>query len=98
VIAAFALDQNTLYLVLAVLVFLIVIFAIFKGRSVKLWFKNAGLQVGEEAKKPVPSAGTAGISGNVLDHATVDGSNVNVHIGNSVEYLSPDKKEEPPKQ
>lgn len=97
-IAAFAIDQRTLQLVLVVLVFLIVIFAIFKGRSVKLWFKKAGLQVGEEAKKPGPSAGTGGISGNVLDHGKVDRSNVNVHIGDSVEYLSPDKKEEPPKQ
>lgn len=97
-ITGFAMDQNTLYLVLLVLVFLIVIFAIFKGRSVKLRFKKVGLQVGEEAKKPGPSVGTGAISGNVLDHGTVDRSTVNVHIGNSVEYVSPGKKEEPPKQ
>lgn len=97
---AVALDQSSLYIVIALLVFLIVVFAIVKGRSVKLWFKKAGLQVGEAAKE-TPAAQAGGQNISVLDSAKVsDGSHVEVQVGNrsSVQYAAPEKKEKPPRK
>ena len=86
---ALVLDQNNLYILVAVLVAVVVIFAIARGRSVKLWFRKAGLQVGEAPKAANSAPGAAGTTTNVANHAKISGSSISVHVGNSTTYSSP---------
>ena len=90
------LDQNWIYLAIAVLAFWAVVFAISRGRSVKLWFRKAGLQVGEDKNRPTATQGAAGQSVSVANHSKISGSNVSVHVGNSVTYQNPEAGEEKP--
>jgi hypothetical protein len=91
--AALALDTNLLYAGIALLTAVVVIFAIARGRSVKLWFRKAGLQVGEDKNAVTPKQGT-GQNVSVANNSKISGSSFNVHVGNSVNYPAPGAGEE----
>jgi len=97
-IAASVLDTNVLYAGIAILVAVVVIFAIARGRSVKLWFRKAGLQVGEDKNAVAPKQGAAGQNVSVANNSRISGSNFNVHVGNSVTYPTPGAGEESPRK
>jgi len=97
-IAALVLDTNVLYAGIAMLTAVVVIFAVARGRSVKLWFRKAGLQVGEDKNSVTPKQGAGGQNVSIANNSKISGSSFNVHVGNSVTYPTPGAGEESPRK
>jgi hypothetical protein len=97
--AVLVIDQNWVALVAVVLVSLVVVFAITQGRPVEVWFRKIlGIRVGEPKKTPPAKPDAADQKVSVANQSKISDSNVNIHVGDSVNYPSPERGEEPPRK
>lgn len=95
---ALVLDQNVLYAGIGVIVAVVVVFAVIRGRSVSVGVGKAHLDVGEAKGPNQGQQGAAGQNVNVANNSKISGSNFNVHVGDTVTSPTPGAGEESPKK
>lgn len=89
---ALGVDARWVYLAIALLVFIVIVIAVTLKRRVKLGFGDAVVEVGEEhdhvVAEPQPAEAAKGVS--IANQSKISGSKVNIQVGDSVSYHSPE--------